>query len=184
MKHLIKPLLIIAVIALITTSCRKGEDDPFLSFRSRKARITGEWVLKSGNSSNYTYDGNYKYSQTDTTPYKEKWIFNKNGEFELFFYNDLGTSANHLMEGTWSFGNKDKAKDYKNKETIILRVTRDSTGGYFGIYDMTFSGTAGPVHSYTISQLKNKSMTIKFDGTSNIDGSINTSHGSMTYEKQ
>ena len=38
----------IAVLAVaLLGSCRKGESDPFLSLRSRNARITGTWNLSS-----------------------------------------------------------------------------------------------------------------------------------------
>ena len=42
----------IAVLAVaLLGSCRKGESDPFLSLRSRNARITGTWDLSSHHTS-------------------------------------------------------------------------------------------------------------------------------------
>lgn len=37
--------LVIGAIAFSFSSCRKGEDDPFLSFSSRDKRIEGTWLL-------------------------------------------------------------------------------------------------------------------------------------------
>jgi len=39
--------LLVFVFTLIFSGCKKGEDDPFFSFRSRNARIAGEWVIRS-----------------------------------------------------------------------------------------------------------------------------------------
>jgi hypothetical protein len=45
MKKLI--VLSLAAIALMAnlSSCKKGENDPFLSLKSRKARVVGEWTV-------------------------------------------------------------------------------------------------------------------------------------------
>lgn len=57
-----KKLLILSLTALTlsvgVTSCKKGENDPFLSLSSRKARLAGEWVVSSEDvvSSRYGYD--------------------------------------------------------------------------------------------------------------------------------
>lgn len=39
--------LIIVLLASSLTSCKKGDDDPWLSFRSRKSRLTGTWTIKN-----------------------------------------------------------------------------------------------------------------------------------------
>lgn len=40
---------VMAIVGVTTvSSCKKGENDPFLSLRSRKARVTGEWKLTKG----------------------------------------------------------------------------------------------------------------------------------------
>ena len=50
------PLLAAVVFSSVFfTSCKKGENDPGLSFRSRDARLVGEWQLKSV-SSTATYN--------------------------------------------------------------------------------------------------------------------------------
>jgi hypothetical protein len=45
MKKLTQSVLAILVVASSITACKKGEDDPFLSLRSRDARLIGEWKL-------------------------------------------------------------------------------------------------------------------------------------------
>ncbi len=47
MKKILFLLAIAIFSATFITSCKKGEDDPFISFRSRDNRIIGVWVLKN-----------------------------------------------------------------------------------------------------------------------------------------
>src|SRR5687768_220910 len=43
-----KKLIALVFISLFFTTCKKGEDDPFLSLRSRTNRLAGEWRLSTG----------------------------------------------------------------------------------------------------------------------------------------
>lgn len=63
MKKLTKSVLAILVVASSITACKKGEDDPFLSLRSRDARLMGEWKL-TAIAGKTTATG----SETDTDP--------------------------------------------------------------------------------------------------------------------
>lgn len=47
MKTVQKLLLIALTTTLVLPSCKKGDDDPFLSLRSRKSRVAGEWTVDS-----------------------------------------------------------------------------------------------------------------------------------------
>src|SRR6478609_2381439 len=62
MKH-IYAILIFTVVIFSFSSCRKGEDDPLISFRSRTNRLEGEWKLKSW----YATSNNYYLSFNTTT---------------------------------------------------------------------------------------------------------------------
>ena len=186
-------LFIIIIVVFTMSSCKKGEDDPFISFRSRKARITGEWNLKSGIivikdhglEETATYDGTYQYTPSYTHIYKEKWILNRNGTFQL---NIDKLYENTTLEGSWSFGNKDKEFELKNKESVIFRVTYSNvisatTGGS---HSETYTGTSCPVYSYIILQLKNKIMTIKIEESTTFNSwytSTETKSGTMTFNQ-
>ncbi len=57
MKTLQKTLLMVAIAAMLMPlleSCKKGKEDPGISFRSRNARVTGTWTLKSYDMSGVT----------------------------------------------------------------------------------------------------------------------------------
>ena len=48
MKTKLKTSILFSLILLfIVGGCRRGEDDPRISLRSRDARLTGTWVLES-----------------------------------------------------------------------------------------------------------------------------------------
>jgi hypothetical protein len=47
MKKLAKSILLIAAVALVAPACKKGDNDPGLSLKSRASRLAGEWSLDS-----------------------------------------------------------------------------------------------------------------------------------------
>ncbi|MDD3860760.1 MAG: hypothetical protein PHW83_11220 [Bacteroidales bacterium] len=68
-KHLSLVLLgMIIVLPLLTTSCfKKGEDDPFFSIYTRKARVTGKWNITNMQSIiKTTYDDDVQIRTTTT----------------------------------------------------------------------------------------------------------------------
>jgi hypothetical protein len=40
-------VLVALTVAVVLPACKKGENDPFLSLRSRKSRVAGEWTVES-----------------------------------------------------------------------------------------------------------------------------------------
>lgn len=122
----------------IISSCKKGEEDPFLSLRSRKARLVGEWTLKTRTlkviSPTYTLTDEYADGQNhsmavhyeagvpvDTqisvNDYAQTYTFEKDGTYELVTVLHTGKT---VEEGVWSFIRKSKADGLKNKEAILL----------------------------------------------------------------
>lgn len=63
-----KSILMLAAGALLlaTPSCKKGENDPFLSLSSRKARISGEWNVSSYESEWHFIDGSDSWHNTES----------------------------------------------------------------------------------------------------------------------
>ena len=45
MKNLKIALFVVLAATFILPSCKKGENDPFISLKSRDARITAKWKL-------------------------------------------------------------------------------------------------------------------------------------------
>lgn len=69
MKKLI--ILSIAAVALAAnlSSCKKGENDPFLSMKSRRARVAGEWTVtkQEGTSTSTSYNSGGGFTTTTVT---------------------------------------------------------------------------------------------------------------------
>jgi hypothetical protein len=69
MKKLIFAIAAVAVVAgsMTTVSCKKGENDPFMSFRSRAGRFAGEWSMSAGTSVSTYVDNSSATAATTVT---------------------------------------------------------------------------------------------------------------------
>lgn len=112
-------LAVSALTAGFVSSCKKGKDDPFLSLRSRKARVEGEWKLVSQT----TNDKNSLNTMSSTV-----LKFDKDGTGENTSTFAGNTNINKF---NWSFASK--SADYKNKERIVII---DPDGGYGEIFEL------------------------------------------------
>lgn len=90
MKTIMKTLACTILGAMLLTSCKKYEEGPGFSLRSKEERVANLWKI------NYAYD--YKDSVITTADYAgETWDFTKSGEF---IERDNGTID---KTGTWEF---------------------------------------------------------------------------------
>lgn len=205
MKNLFKTTLVIAFAGtLLLDSCKKGENDPFLSLKSRKARVVGEWTVTassqtdvndSGSSSTTTtttYDGTTETttvgSNSSTRTVTFTYNFKKDGTFTYVEtetgevlstpYTDVTTT-----DGNWNFTGR--IGEDKNKESIVLYITSMKN-------DFTMSGnTNSSTNTYTgtdrfsvvmkLDRLSNKEMIVLTKGTNtDSNGDTDTSEGTMT----
>jgi hypothetical protein len=167
---------LVAVLSLaFLAACKKGENDPFLSLKSRNARITGTWNLKtetttqtnafSGTTEVYStsYDGT---NMTVTDPggsmsysYSQTIEINKDGTYKMTRVQDGTTYEN---QGNWWWVNSKKKK---------VRIAFDDDWG-----------------SFYIDRLKNKEMVLKIDESSSTiqsgASSSSTWSGTWEYEKE
>jgi len=148
--------LFLLIVVILFNGCKRGEDDPFISFRSRKARVTGKWKMTSikrtsirdytteiftGNGSTYTRtEQNSNGSNFSTGIYTYEITFKKDGSYTAQINRD-GNIAN--IEGKWNFTGG--VGDMKDKSQITLYetsykepdYTSTSTGHYFNdTYDL------------------------------------------------
>jgi len=95
MKKIIIISLALIIGAMSLNSCKKYEEGPGVSLRSKKARITGEWKLVK-----HTDDG-IDYSEGLDT---EKVIYNfeKDGAVTISFNDENG--AVETFQATWEWG--------------------------------------------------------------------------------
>lgn len=96
-----KYTLIIALAsfcALLTiSSCKKYEEGPYLSFKSREDRISNTWGI----------DRIYKNDEELTVTQQEgwKWTFSKNGTISRRFF---FMGIHYIANGTWSLESDDE----------------------------------------------------------------------------
>lgn len=141
-------LLLFLLLCSTLLSCfRKGEDDPFISLRSRKARVEGKWKVKTlfiKQTNTYkTYKDEYFQKlengiQTDSlveyvngspvissskSTRKVLYYFKKNGRFEMYDYG--GATDTSILMGTWAFNIRGGGK--KHRELININIERNFT---------------------------------------------------------
>jgi len=127
MKNLIAILTMASLVAL--GGCKKGEEDPFLSFSSRDSRLEGTWELTSG-------------SMSITTLYRNQ---------------APGSTASNTTIGTNTFDLNGTTAAYKYEETVndvvqdeatyelpfVISMTFDKNGTYVSTFDGQRIGTNG-----------------------------------------
>lgn len=167
-------LLIPAFITvLFFKGCKKGEDDPALSLRTRKARLSGEWRLKEGTAS-YTalYNGaiyNYAFRfngikceeyVTDYygTPTIHTFAYLLNVKLEkdgTFYFKEIISGKTLEATGTWDFNHK--TSDSKNKESFRLHISNIITGS---LSDDHLFNQLSVDFIFKIKELRNKKIVL------------------------
>lgn len=181
-------MLIVLGVSTTFTGCKKGENDPFLSLKSRKARISGEWTLVSGSetstynsggvagSSSTTYTETSYISNGTSYPYSEKMTIEKDGTYEIEVIDD---GDFYTITGNWFFAGAIKDLDLKNKEAIVFSTQNYSEPGYSETYDGFYAGEV-----YIIDQLKNKELVFKGEYTTTGSGFTSTNKYERIFDKK
>jgi len=174
MKKLKISLLLISIIMVLASSCKKGENDPFISLKSRDARITAIWNLTKIEGTNdsevVTYDG--------STLSVDGEIIYKNASFEMTIdkdgvmsYSEIKTlnlinSSETTKTGTgfWTWLDANKDKVY-----ITLSCGNPFSQG---------------ASTYYVDQLKTGELILKYYDVSATTNSTNTTDLTLTFEKK
>ncbi|MEI7594898.1 MAG: hypothetical protein WCK02_04060 [Bacteroidota bacterium] len=187
-------LLINLAIIFLVTACKKGEEDPFISILSRKARICREWkvseatqFLSQQNSS--TTNEIISYTETSSKgkfslifadggsgqgTYSWTFAINKDGTYRIIrnYRITYGSSDMSDEEGRWYFLNNNKSADIKAKEIIAFQPQKITTSD-----GITTLNSASP-KLYNIVELKNKKIHLirNYDYTE-----VTTNYSTGTY---
>lgn len=184
-------LCFILAISILMPACKKGENDPFLSLKTRKARITGQWkptkieATETKGDSTFTWSlkGGTMYVKLNGSDYTsfsldETLNIEKDGTFNRYM-NQGGYK--YTANGVWYFGGKNKEEDLKNKELVVFAYKNEK-------YDPgnTYSYSGLNVDNpYRIDQLKNEEMVLKAHYSYyDWDGGKITGTETLTYEKE
>lgn len=133
---MISRTLLFAFAITLLLGCKKGENDPSFSLKSRKARLTGSWVAESAewtkNDTTLVFDGvNVEISDTaviDKLGYSINMQFTSTGEYifstttiysENYIDSTLaGVNCNNTETGLWNFTGG--ASNTKTKSQLLL----------------------------------------------------------------
>lgn len=186
-------LSILTICALSFTGCKKGEDDKFLSFKSRKARLAGEWncdkleineKYSDGETFSLTIENGkgvvYQNGEAvDTIEVSVEWQFNKDGTAEQVI-TDLESSENETYLSNWSFLSKDKANGIKNKEQISL-VDAGITFNYTSYKSQATEIYSRNTEVFDLVRLTNKECIMKVEETYQESGSAQGTYSMIYY---
>ncbi len=199
MKKGILRLSVVLLVSIITFSgcTKKGEDDPFLSMRSRTSRLAGEWTLSEyeityteNNSTwgtytsktvyngatysrTYTQDGNS--STSDPVIYSESLTIEKDGTWQHSSVEEGEISGS---TGNWMWASKNKDLDLKDKEAVILTEASSTYNGETS----TYTGIPDEGNIMVIKQLANKELVFEYSySETDSDGDTYSVNGTRTY---
>lgn len=125
MKKLIFAIAAVAVVggSMTTVSCKKGENDPFLSFRSRAGRFAGEWVMSSGTSVSTDVDNSTGTTATSTTTS----TYTETGLTEVNSFSAGSISA--TSTDVYTVGAYTMTTDKDGSYTMVMTTTQTSSDG-------------------------------------------------------
>jgi hypothetical protein len=189
MKSIISKLGIIALVGIVTLQgCKKGENDPLISLKSRDARITGTWELTS-QEAEYTYKSEFNgESATETT--KQSYDGNMMTETYTETYNGQTESESDTYDYSFEM-------TIDKDGTYSLTVASDgdkqeSSGNWWWLSDKknkTRIALDDDFGSFEIDQLKNKELILTSETSyknTDADGysSEETQSMTMTFTKK
>lgn len=188
MKLITSNFLLFITPILFFSACKKGDGDPFLSLKSRKARLCREWVLTNQNLITRGFQDNSQWieytiiyengtrSVTTTVNQNDKTQTDTKYEFSINFLKDFkyesreksywpnGVVKTETVEnGTWTFLNKNQSEEFKNKERISTCINSRRIKSYNDqneILNNEINNFINYVHSetFTIYRLTSKQM--------------------------
>jgi len=181
-------ILALCIFSLVLLAgCKKGEDDPTISLRSRKERFSGDWQLTRGfvistNKNTVvstTYNGN---SFTTTSSLNPELVIN-GSYIRTLSINKEGTFIDEINkdnlfkkeQGLWTFLSGNDIEDLKNKEAVLFKVSSqfNSEGNILNLY----KGEERPLFVIRLKKLTYNEMVWTTNG--NIDEQI--TEGELTW---
>lgn len=136
MKKLFGIIALLSIVLSLTyTSCRKGEEDPFLSLRSRDKRIIGTWTLISGSdvttTSTTTTDYNNKNSEKTTVAESETVSIDFDGT--VLTTNESNTTTTTSLVTEAVFNQQTGKYSYNTPTSVVIESTNTLDKNSFSI---------------------------------------------------
>lgn len=188
-------IVISTMVIPVFNSCKKGEDDPFLSLRSRKARVVGDWEVVS-------YKSTYSYNSPSNPSWNYSSTYNMNGSTYTDVYTDATgtTTTNGTETWKWTF-EKDGTYDYTRTidgQTETSKGTWNFTSGVGDLknksqityYEQSYTSSSGSSTwtgnyvdgAWDLTELRNKKMVWYYKYTSTGSTSNSSSEVEIEFE--
>jgi hypothetical protein len=193
---------VMVLVLLPLTACKKGDNDPFLSLRSRKNRVCGKWKLSKGKLMTSVTDNNVQTSSSRTAVYEEFQVtytqmpgnttwknnrseiltFDEDGSFtQTIIETPVGSLSNQTqVEGRWAFYGRNDKEELKNQEALSISVTSNTqtTGSTSTYYTDEAPITAS---IWRLEELRKDKMVVKYKNTVKDSGVFYVTEGDFTY---
>lgn len=187
MRKIILLTLASALVLGTFSSCKKGENDPAMSLKTRKARLTGEWKLTDALILQYedgqkvgqtTYDGTHLNSNGDVSVFTLSYEFAKDGTYSSETVED-GERTTEM--GNWAFTGKSKDADLKKKEGLVLGQTSYVTSNYSAT---SSKFNLSQIESWELDRLTKKELVMKQLMDDNYGGETQKMDITLTFTKK
>lgn len=181
--------LLIAVFAIPAfQACKKGENDPAISLKSRKSRLVGELklasgtvtIINAGTTTTITFNGSTAtISPGGTVSYTETYTINKDGSWEATIFEDGDTRK---WVGQWYFMSANKDKEMKDKECVGFVITQQTFTPAGGTPTITSYTSLVPDMVWILDKLSSKEIVAKVEYSATGTSTYSRT-GEYTYEK-
>ncbi|MDD5570279.1 MAG: hypothetical protein PHD97_03890 [Bacteroidales bacterium] len=169
-------VLAVLFVMPLFNGCKKGESDPFLTLKSRKSRLVGEWdvtkdkivsvygsttVNESFDGGTYTYTAGTTsvtgtYTWTITVDKKGTWTAKQS-------ITCAGATQSTDYEGIWYFVDGNKDSDVKDGERVAFEITKETQVDASGTTITSFVNCNYTI--YLLKELKSKEIIMTGDYT-------------------
>ncbi len=182
--------------------CKKGENDPLFSLRTRTNRLSGTWELKKAEwikADTTTYfENGLQVEQTpnntsDSLPTTIIFEFESNGNYSIdktynypddFFNNgSIAYEFLYFERGIWNFaGGKN---DIPSKSQLVLIKEYSEEKNSIGGADVEAIEIENPTNGfiYNIKELRNDKLVLYYSSTMNTEDGAIINSAELTFEK-
>ena len=201
--HLALSILLLFGGIMVLDGCKKGDNDPLISLRTRKQRLSGEWKMTEGTWSEadttWTYDGTnliksvsgvagdplevtYEYEFETDNKFKSSVVTN----FPAGWFG-VGTAAftrTESIDGGWNWAGGDNDSRYKSKLLLLSEIIQTVNSNDGSNIDATNIEGQNEGIVYDLDELRHDKMVWKYDKDISTVTGIVSSEGTLTFEKQ
>lgn len=174
-------LFLLLLSGILIFSCQRGEEDPFISFKSRKMRLTGDWKVDwaemvEGDTSWLIANGEMVRSvngdESPAIPYTQNISFQNDGVYRINvtiefpddydFIGQLGYTFSQEQTGIWQFSGGNG--EVKSKSLLVFLPDKIQESTFIGgALDVTAYEGQNEANVYDIVKLTSSETKLRYD---------------------